>query len=83
MKLTVNGDINAFYVQTLCMIFFHFGWAKPVPIYTRNFKNPRKDCAIVALAGPLSNLIMALVSTFFYCLFYNLYFLFEWHEITY
>jgi Zn-dependent protease len=39
---------------------FIFGWAKPVPVDPRNFKNPRRDMAIVALAGPLSNLLMAL-----------------------
>ncbi len=38
---------------------FVFGWAKPVPVSTRNFKSPRKDMAIVAAAGPISNLIMA------------------------
>lgn len=39
---------------------FIFGWAKPVPVDTRNFKNPKKDMAIVAVAGPISNLLMAL-----------------------
>lgn len=38
---------------------FIFGWAKPVPVDSRNFKNPRQDMAIVALAGPISNLLMA------------------------
>ena len=38
---------------------FIFGWAKPVPVDPRNFKNPRRDMAIVALAGPASNLLMA------------------------
>jgi Zn-dependent protease len=38
---------------------FIFGWAKPVPVDPRNFKNPRHDMAIVALAGPISNLLMA------------------------
>jgi len=38
---------------------FIFGWAKPVPVDPRNFKNPRRDMAIVALAGPVSNLLMA------------------------
>ncbi len=38
---------------------FIFGWAKPVPVDPRNFKNPLKDMAIVALAGPVSNLLMA------------------------
>ena len=39
---------------------FVFGWAKPVPVNARNFKKPIKDMAIVALAGPVSNLLMAL-----------------------
>jgi Zn-dependent protease len=39
---------------------FLFGWAKPVPIGYRNLGNPKRDMAIVALAGPLSNLLMAL-----------------------
>ncbi|MEQ1619961.1 MAG: site-2 protease family protein [Methylococcales bacterium] len=40
---------------------FVFGWAKPVPVDPRNFKNPRRDMAMVALAGPVSNIIMALL----------------------
>jgi Zn-dependent protease len=39
---------------------FLFGWAKPVPVNERNLKNPRKDLALIAIAGPLSNLVMAL-----------------------
>lgn len=40
---------------------FLFGWAKPVPINTRNLHRPKRDMAIVAAAGPLSNLLMALL----------------------
>jgi Zn-dependent protease len=40
---------------------FIFGWAKPVPVDARNMRNPRRDMAIVALAGPLSNLLMAIL----------------------
>jgi len=40
---------------------FIFGWAKPVPVDPRNFKRPLQDMAIVALAGPVSNLIMAFI----------------------
>ena len=47
-----------------CMLLlmggFMFGWAKPVPVDTRNLKNPRVDMALVALAGPAANLAMAL-----------------------
>lgn len=50
---------------TLVLGNFIFGWAKPVPIDARNMKHPRRDMAIVALAGPLSNLIMALLWAFF------------------
>lgn len=39
---------------------FIFGWAKPVPVDARNLRHPRRDMALVALAGPLSNLLMAL-----------------------
>lgn len=39
---------------------FIFGWAKPVPVDPRNFKKPITDMAIVALAGPVSNLLMAI-----------------------
>jgi len=39
---------------------FIFGWAKPVPVDPRNFKNPKTDMAIVALAGPVANFLMAI-----------------------
>lgn len=39
---------------------FVFGWAKPVPVNARNFKKPISDMAVVALAGPISNLLMAI-----------------------
>lgn len=53
------------------MIFFHFGWAKPVPINPRYFKKPKRDFAITALAGPLSNLILSFLSAFFYLILYK------------
>ncbi len=40
---------------------FIFGWAKPVPVDWRNLRNPRRDGALVALAGPFANLIMAVL----------------------
>lgn len=46
----------AFYVTT----GFMFGWAKPVPVNSRYLKNPKSDMALVAVAGPLSNIVMAL-----------------------
>ncbi len=46
-------------IGSLCMLFFGFGWGKPVPVAVLNFKNPKRGSALVALAGPMSNLIMA------------------------
>lgn len=57
----------------LCMVFFHFGWAKPVPIDPRNFKNPRKGFALTALAGPATNLIVGFFTAFFYLLCLSLF----------
>lgn len=47
---------------------FIFGWAKPVPVNARNFKHPRNDMFWVALAGPLSNLILAALAIALYIL---------------
>ncbi len=44
---------------------FVFGWAKPVPVDPRNFKSIRKDMALVAAAGPVSNLLMAIAWALF------------------
>jgi Zn-dependent protease len=40
---------------------FVFGWAKPVPVTWENLRNPKRDMAIVAIAGPLANLVMAVL----------------------
>ena len=42
-----------------------FGWAKPVPVDWKNFQNPQRDMMYVAIAGPLSNIAMAVVCSFF------------------
>ncbi len=50
-------------VPFLCLALggFVFGWAKPVPVNWRNLKVPRRDIALVAIAGPISNFLMALI----------------------
>ena len=45
----------------LCVIFLRFGWAKPVMVDTNNLKNPKWDFAVISVAGPLSNLMMAFI----------------------
>ena len=69
-RLTLNPIKHLDPIGALCMLFFHIGWAKPVPINPRNFKNPKRDFAITALAGPLSNLIMAFLSAFVFLSIY-------------
>ncbi|MBQ8512991.1 MAG: site-2 protease family protein [Clostridia bacterium] len=58
-RLTLNPLKHLDLFGTICMILFHFGWARPVPINTRYFKKPRRDTALTAAAGPISNFIMA------------------------
>ncbi len=60
-RLTLNPLKHIDPIGAVCMVLFRFGWAKPVPINPRNFKDPRKGMAISAAAGPLSNLIMAFI----------------------
>ena len=47
----------------ILLVGFPFGWAKPVPVDVRNFQHPQKDMALVALAGPVSNFLMAIFWT--------------------
>lgn len=58
-RLTLNPIKHIDPIGFLCMLLFHFGWAKPVPINTRYFKKPRRDMALSGAAGPVSNLLLA------------------------
>ncbi len=60
-RITLNPVKHFDLLGFLSMLVFHIGWAKPVPINTRNFENPRRDMAITGAAGPLSNLCLALI----------------------
>ena len=60
-RLTLNPLASVDPVGTVWLFLFGFGWAKPVPVDARYFKKPKRDMAIVALAGPVSNLLAALV----------------------
>ena len=60
-RLSLNPLRHLDPVGFLCMLLAGFGWANPVPINSRNFRNPRKGLAVTALAGPASNLLLALV----------------------
>ena len=60
-RLTLNPVKHIDPIGFICMVLFGFGWAKPVPINTRYFRKPKRDMALTGLAGPVSNLILALV----------------------
>lgn len=63
-RLTLNPLAHFSLVGSIFMLFLDFGWAKPVITDARNFKNPRRDMALVALAGPLSNIFAACLGGF-------------------
>lgn len=63
-RLTLNPIRHLDPIGALSLLFFHIGWAKPVPINPRNFKRPRLGMALTAAAGPITNLLIAFVSTF-------------------
>ena len=63
-RLSLNPLKHLDLLGTLSLIFFHFGWAKPVPIDTRYYKNQRTGLALVSLAGPAMNFILGFLFTF-------------------
>ena len=60
-RLTLNPMKHLDPIGFICMLLAGFGWANPVPINTRNFKKPRRDMALSAAAGPISNVLLAAV----------------------
>lgn len=61
-RLTLNPLVHLDWHGFLCLVILGFGWAKPVQFDPRNFKNRRLGTALTAAAGPLSNLIFALIA---------------------
>lgn len=70
-RLSLNPLRHIDIFGLLMMVVFKFGWAKPVPVDMRNFKNPRTGMAVTALAGPVSNLVLAAVALFLYGALYQ------------
>lgn len=60
-RLTLNPFAHLDPVGTVMLFLFSFGWAKPVMVDPTRFKNPRRDMMWVALAGPVSNIVLAFV----------------------
>ena len=71
-RLTINPMAHISPMGALMIFLFGFGYAKPVPVRMRHFKNPKRDMAIVALAGPLCNILQAFVYMILFCAITNI-----------
>lgn len=77
-RVTLNPAKHLEPYGFLSMLLFGIGWAKPVPINSRNLKNPKWGMAISALAGPVSNMLSALV----YCGLASIYINLIWPNVV-
>jgi len=76
-RLTLNPLAHLDPIGTIMLFIAHFGWGKPVPIDPFNLRHPKRDYLYIALAGPASNILLAILVTlvaklFFIPLFYYL-----------
>lgn len=71
-RLSPNPMNHLDFMGTICLIFLRFGWAKPVRINSRYYKNRRTGVMLTAIAGPLMNYILAFVGVFGYVLIFKL-----------
>lgn len=69
-RLTLNPLAHLDVVGTILMILTGFGWAKPVMVDPRYYKDRKKGMALTAIAGPLANLIMAFIAMLIYAVLY-------------
>ena len=61
-RITVNPLKHLNPIGAISMLLFGIGWANPVPINTRYFQKPKRDMALTAIAGPISNLLQGIVA---------------------
>ncbi len=71
-RVTLNPLAHLDPVGTVLMLFAHFGWGKPVQFDPFNLRNPRRDAAIISLAGPATNLIFAVIASIMLRIFFSL-----------
>ena len=69
-RLTLNPLSHLDPIGAVCMVLFRFGWAKPVPFNPYYFRNRKRDTALVSLAGPAANILLAFASTIIFVPFY-------------
>jgi Zn-dependent protease len=65
-RLSLNPLRHVDWMGLVMLLLFHIGWAKPVQVDIRNFRYPKRDMALTALAGPASNFVLAAVFLFLY-----------------
>ncbi|MFF2909630.1 site-2 protease family protein [Paenibacillus sp. NPDC057934] len=65
-RMTLNPAVHFDFLGVILMLLVGFGWARPVPVNRDNFKNPRLMGIIVSIAGPISNLLLAILGTLIY-----------------
>ena len=70
-RLSLNPLRHIDWIGFVMMIVAGFGWAKPVPVNPNYFRKPKQGMAVTALAGPVSNVLLALVFLFLYGLLYR------------
>lgn len=70
-RLTLDPRKHLDPIGTVCMVLLHVGWAKPVPVNPRNFKNYKRDYILVSLAGIAVNFVLFLVCLFLYILLFR------------
>ena len=70
-RLTLNPLASIDPMGAMFLLLFGIGWAKPVPVNMMRFRNPKRGMALTALAGPVSNVLLALVFLFLYGLLYR------------
>lgn len=74
-RLTLNPMKHVDPFGLLMLVTAKVGWAKPVPVDARRFKNPKAGMAVVSIAGPLSNVLLSAIAAVLYtvCMFYYIY----------
>ncbi|MCF6462049.1 site-2 protease family protein [Clostridium sp. Cult1] len=87
-RLTLNPLKHIDLIGFIFLFLFKFGWAKPVPIDSRNFKNRKRGMIAVSLAGPFSNFIIALIIGFILSInivsnniLFNILFIMLWYNL--
>ena len=71
-RVTLDPRAHLDPLGTILLIVAGFGWGRPVPFDPSYLKNPKKDSALIALAGPVSNFLLAILLTFLFKTFYKI-----------